>query len=154
MQVPHVSSGSCTSTHSHAEQWGFVALSAAHRRLFLPGNMLTGQMGRGAISGQNKMAPNVLTTHVGSATKVTGILNAAVHSHSSSTCGGALYARFLSSHVELQNKVITAGIRASGKTRSSSFTLLVWIFLLSDPSAGFFFFVFFGTQQSHRACKQ
>lgn len=92
---------------------------------FLPGNMLTGQMGCGAISGQNKMALNVLKTHVGSATKVTGILNAIVHSHSSSTCNGALYARFLSSQVELQNKVITAGIITLGKPRSSSFTLLV-----------------------------
>lgn len=103
-------------------------------------------MGCGAISGQNKMALNVLKTHVGSVTKVTGILNAIVHSHSSSTCDGALYARSLSSQVELQNEVITAGILTLGKPRSSSFTLLVWIFLLSDPSAVFFFF---GTQQSH-----
>lgn len=46
-------------------------------------------MGCRASPGQNKMALNVLKTHVRSETRVTGILNITVDSHRSSTCNGA-----------------------------------------------------------------
>lgn len=46
-------------------------------------------MGCRASPGQNKMALNVLKTHVRSETRVTGILNITVDSHWSSTCNGA-----------------------------------------------------------------
>lgn len=57
--------------------------------------MSNGQMGCRASPGQNKMALNVLKTHVRSETRVTGILNITVDSQFNvQRCS---YVRFLSS---------------------------------------------------------